>query len=32
MKLEEEIYQENFVDYVEAYFNLTSSDEQKGIW
>ena len=31
IKLEEERYHENFVDYVEAYFQFTPSDEQKGI-
>ena len=31
IKSEEERDQENFVDYVEAYFKLTPSDEQKGI-
>ena len=31
IKLEEERYQENSVDYVEAYFQITPSDEQKGI-
>ena len=31
MKLEEEKEQENFIDYVEAYFQLTPSDEQKGV-
>ena len=30
-KLKEERDQENFVDYVEDYFQLTPSDEQKGI-
>ena len=31
IKLEEEIYVENFMDYVEAYFQLTPSNEQKGV-
>ena len=31
IKLDEERYVENFIDYVEDYFQLTSSDEQKGI-
>ena len=31
IKLEEERDVENFIDYVEAYFQLTPSDEQKGI-
>ena len=31
IKLEEERYVENFIDYVEAYFQLTPPDEQKGI-
>ena len=31
IKLEEERDQENFVEYVEAYFHLTPSDEQKEI-
>ena len=31
MKLEEERDVENFVDYVEACFQLTPSDEQKGV-
>ena len=31
IKLEEERYQENFVDYVEAYFQVPPSDDQKGI-
>ena len=31
IKLEEERDQENFVDFVEAYFQLTPSDEEKGI-
>ena len=31
IKLEQEKDQENFVDYVEACFQLTPSDEQKGI-
>ena len=31
IKLEEKIDVENFIDYVEAYFLLTPSDEQKGI-
>ena len=31
IKLEEKRDVENFIDYVEAYFRLTSSDEQKGI-
>ena len=31
IKSEEEKYQEKFVDYVEAYFQLTPPDEQKGI-
>ena len=31
IKLEEERYVEKFIDYVEAYFQLTPSDEQKGI-
>ena len=31
IKLEEDKQQENFVDYVEDYFQLTPSDEQKGI-
>ena len=31
IKLEEERDQENSVDYVEAYFQLTPSDKQKGI-
>ena len=31
MKLEEKRDVENFVDYVEDYFQLTPSDEQKGI-
>ena len=30
-KLQEERYVENFIDYVEAYFQLTPSDEQKGV-
>ena len=31
IKLEEEQYVENFIDYVEAYFQQTSQDEQKGV-
>ena len=31
IKLEEGIDVENFIDYVEAYFQLTPSDEQKGV-
>ena len=31
IKLEEERDQKNFVDYVEAYFQLTPPDEQKGV-
>ena len=31
IKLEEERDVENFIDYVEAYFQLTPSDEQKGV-
>ena len=31
IKLEEEIDVEKFIDYVEDYFQLTPSDEQKGI-
>ena len=31
IKLEEEIDVENFIEYVEAYFQLTSPDEQKGV-
>ena len=31
IKLEEKRDVENFIDYVEAYFHLTPSDEQKGI-
>ena len=31
IKLEDKRDVENFVDYVEAYFQLTPSDEQKGI-
>ena len=31
IKLEEERYVENFFDYVEAYFQLTSPDKQKGV-
>ena len=31
IKLEEEIDVENFIDYIEAYFWLTPSDEQKGV-
>ena len=31
IKLEEERDMENFIDYVEAYFQLTLSDEQKGV-
>ena len=31
IKLEQERYVENFIDYVEAYFQLTPPDEQKGV-
>ena len=31
IKIEEERDVENFIDYVEAYFQLTPSDEQKGL-
>ena len=31
IKLEEERDVENFIDYVEDYFQLTPSDEQKGL-
>ena len=31
IKLEEERYVENFIDYVEDYFQLTPQDEQKGV-
>ena len=31
IKLEEERDQKNFVDYVEAYFQLTPPDKQKGV-
>ena len=31
IKLDEEQEQENFVDYVQDYFQLTASDERKGI-
>ena len=31
IKLEEERNVENFIDYVEAYFQLTPPDEQKGV-
>ena len=31
IKLDEEKEQENFVDYVQDYFQLTASDERKGI-
>ena len=31
IKLEEKRDVENFIDYVEAYFQLTPSDEQKGV-
>ena len=31
IRLEEEIDDENFIDYVEDYFQLTPSDEQKGV-
>ena len=31
IKSEEKIEVENFIDYVEAYFQLTPSDKQKGI-
>ena len=31
IKLEEEIDVEKFIDYVEDYFQLTPSDEQKGV-
>ena len=31
IKLEEEIDVENFIEYVEAYFQLTPPDEQKGV-
>ena len=31
IKLEEERYVENFIDCVEAYFQLNPSDEQKGV-
>ena len=31
MKLEEEIYQENFINYVETYYDLTQNNESKGI-
>ena len=31
IKLEEERDVENFIDYVEAYFQLTPSEEQKGV-
>ena len=31
IKLEEERYVENFIDYVEAYLQLTRPDEQKGV-
>ena len=31
IKLEDEKDVENFIDYVEAYFQLTPSDEQKGV-
>ena len=31
IKLEEGKEQENFIDYVEDYFQLAPSDEQKGI-
>ena len=31
IKLEEERDVETFIDYVEAYFQLTPSDEQKGV-
>ena len=31
IKLEEERDVENFIDYVEAYFQLPPSDEQKGV-
>ena len=31
INLEENIYVENFIDYVEGYFQLTPSDEQKGV-
>ena len=31
MKLEEEIGQENFIPYVESYYDLTPTYEQKGI-
>ena len=31
IKLEEEQYVENFIDYVEAYFQQTPTDKQKGV-
>ena len=31
IKLEEEIYQENFISYIEAYYELTLTYEQEGI-
>ena len=31
IKLEEELDVENFIDYVEAYFQLTPLDKQKGV-
>ena len=31
MKLEEEIYQENFINYVETYYDLTQNNESKEI-
>ena len=31
IKLEEEQGVENFIDYIEAYFQLTPTDEQKGV-
>ena len=31
INLEENLYVENFIDYVEGYFQLTPSDEQKGV-
>ena len=31
IKLEDERDVENFIDYVEAYFQLTPPDEQKGV-